>query len=202
MLTLNEENVNEKEGYDEGDENEQDILEENEEEENIPEEDFEEEEIVRAKDNRHIYIRKVLKSTNLADSSQPNRKLDRVYNQKHCCFLCKKMILHLPCHFKSKHRNDPEIKDALMKTDKRRFDKLRAKGDNMHNELVLKEGKGELIISRRPVEFQVIDFAPCSICYEWMNMKYIDKHHKKLIQKIRKDLPWTLQSFEAKKLSN
>lgn len=90
---------------------------------------------MRAKDNRHIYIRKVLKSTNLADSSQPNRKLDRVYNQKHCCFLCKKMILHLPCHFKSKHRNDPEIKDALMKTDKRRFDKLRAKGDNMHNEL-------------------------------------------------------------------
>lgn len=89
-----------------------------------------------------------------------------------------------------------------MKTDKRRFDKLRAKGDNMHNELVLKEGKGELIISRRPVEFQVIDFAPCSICYEWMNMKYIDNHHKKLIQKIRKDLPWTLQSFEAKKLSN
>lgn len=89
------------------------------------------------------------------------------------------MILHLPCHFKSKHRNDPEIKDALMKTEKRRFDKLRAKGDDMHNELVLKEGKGELIISRRPVEFQVIDFAPCYICYEWMNMKYIDKHHKK-----------------------
>lgn len=81
MLTLNEENVNEKEGYDEGDEIEQDILEENEEDENIPEEDFEEEEIVRAKDNRHIYIRKVLKSTNVADSSQPNRKLDRVYNQ-------------------------------------------------------------------------------------------------------------------------
>lgn len=114
-LTLNEENVNEKEWYDEGDEI---ILEENE-EEIIPEEDFEEEEIVRAKDNRHIYIRKVLKSTNVADSSQPNRNLDRVYNQKHCCFLCKKMILHLPCHFKSKHRNDPEIKDALMKTDKR-----------------------------------------------------------------------------------
>lgn len=79
VLTLNEENVNEKEGYDEGDEIEQDILEEN--EENIPEEDFEEEKIVRAKDNRHIYIRKVLKSTNVADSSQPNRKLDRVYNQ-------------------------------------------------------------------------------------------------------------------------
>lgn len=72
VLTLNEENVNEKEGYDEGDEIEQDILEENKEEEIIPEEDFEEEEIVRAKDNRHIYIRKVLKSTNLADSSQPN----------------------------------------------------------------------------------------------------------------------------------
>lgn len=52
------------------------------------------------------------------------------------------------------------------------------------------------------MEFQVIDFAPCSICYEWMNLKYIDNHHKKLIQKIRKDLPWTLQSFEAKKLSN
>lgn len=48
----------------------------------------------------------------------------------------------------------------------------------MHNELVLKKGKGELVISRRPGEFQVIDFAPCSICYEWMNLKYIDKHHK------------------------
>lgn len=79
-----------KEGNDEGDEIKLDILEENEEEENIPEEDFEEKEIVRAKDNRLIYVRKVLKSKNVADSSQPNRKLDRVYNQKHCCFLCKK----------------------------------------------------------------------------------------------------------------
>lgn len=32
-----------------------------------------------------------------------------------------------------------------MKTDKRRFDRLRTKGDNMHNELVLKKGKGELV---------------------------------------------------------
>lgn len=80
VLTLNEENVNEKKGNDEGDEIKQDILEENEEEENIPEEDFEEEEIVRAKDNRLIYVRKVLKSKNVADSSQPNRKLDTIKN--------------------------------------------------------------------------------------------------------------------------
>lgn len=80
VLTLYEENVNEKKGNDEGDEIKQDILEENEEEENIPEEDFEEEEIVRAKDNRLIYVRKVLKSKNVADSSQPNRKLDTIKN--------------------------------------------------------------------------------------------------------------------------
>lgn len=103
-----------KKGNDEGDEIKQDILEENEEEENIHEEDFEEEEIVRAKDNRLIYVRKVLKSKNVADSSQPNRKLDTIKNTV-ASFVKKKMILHLPCHFKSRHRNDPEIEGALMK---------------------------------------------------------------------------------------
>ena len=60
------------------------------EQENDFEDDIEEDEILRAKDNKHIYIRKVLKNNNLEGSSQPNKKLDRVYNQKHCCFLCKK----------------------------------------------------------------------------------------------------------------
>lgn len=63
------------------------------------------------------------------------------------------MIFYLLCYFKSKYRNDFEIKDVLMKIDKRRFDKFRVKGDNMYNELVLKEGKGELIIFWRFVEF-------------------------------------------------
>ena len=34
----------------------------------------------------------------------------------------------------------PEIKEALMKTGKRRFNELRVKGDNINNEQVLKEG--------------------------------------------------------------
>ena len=149
------------------------------EQENDFEDDIEEDEILRAKDNKHIYIRKVLKNNNLEGSSQPNKKLDRVYNQKHCCFLCKKMVLHLPSHFKSKHHMVPEIKEALMKTGKRRFDELRVKGDHMNNEQVLKEGKGELIISRRPKEFRVTDFGPCSICFEWMKIDYLHKHHKR-----------------------
>ena len=51
-----------------------------------------------------------------------------------------KMVLHLPSHFKSKHHMVPEIKEAMMKTGKRRFNELRVKGDNINNEQVLKEG--------------------------------------------------------------
>ena len=34
----------------------------------------------------------------------------------------------------------PEIKEALIKTGKKRFYELRVKGDNINNEQVLKEG--------------------------------------------------------------
>ena len=62
---------------------------ENVEQEKFFEDDIKEDEILRAKDNKHIYIRKVLKNNNLEGSSQPYKKLDKVYNEKHCCFLCK-----------------------------------------------------------------------------------------------------------------
>ena len=54
--------------------------------ENGFEDDIKEDEKQRAKDNKHIYIRKVLKNYNSEGSSQPIKKRDRVYHQTHCCF--------------------------------------------------------------------------------------------------------------------
>ncbi|XP_061190500.1 uncharacterized protein LOC133198421 [Saccostrea echinata] len=158
-----------------------------EEEEVMGDDDFPSEEtIVRAEDNPKIYIKKILKSTDSSNSNQPTKKLDRVYNQKHCCFICRKMVLHLPDHLWRCHKSHLAVKEALSSNQKGRFDQIRAKGDHLHNIKVVKEGKGELILSRRRESFNSQEFGPCPECLEWMHLKSIDKHNRKFHKHCKK----------------
>lgn len=137
-----------------------------------------ENEILRAKNNSKIYIRRVIKS--VGESSQPKKKLDRVYNSRQCCLFCEKMVLHLPVHLKAKHKNEPEIKAIFEKKDKHRFDEIKRRGNDKHNKTVLKEGIGELVLSRRPVtEFVTENYGPCPHCFEWMNIETLKRHQSK-----------------------
>ena len=140
--------------------------------------DKEERDILKSSDNPKIYIKRVLKSK--TDSSQPKKKHDRVYNSKQACLYCNNLFLHLPVHLMNKHIGESEVAAAKEKDDKTRFDLIKKKGNNKHNQEVLKEGKGELILARRPKEaFMSSDYGPCPNCLEWLNVKTLQRHQKK-----------------------
>ena len=119
----------------------------------------------------------------------------RVQNQKHCCFKCKKMVLHLGDHLKiHRNDNDTEINEILESKDLNRTaakgsskgktnERLSAqelyhnRGDHRHNKEVLHKGEGELIVSRRPSkDFSTNDYGPCPKCLLWLSKMNLLKH--------------------------
>ncbi|XP_033758006.1 uncharacterized protein LOC117340354 [Pecten maximus] len=79
-------------------------------------------------------------------------------------------------HIRQKHKEY-----SLEGTD---LNDLRLKGDHTHNINVIKEGKGELILSRRPKKsFKSSDFGPCPFCREWILLSNIGIHVKKCKKK-------------------
>lgn len=133
--------------------------------------------IERAQDNNDIYVRKVLQSVP-GESSQPRKKLKRTYNTRHACVFCGEFVLHIPVHLRDVHK-EKLGSDVLLGKDKHRYDDLRTQGDDKHNRKVLKEGRGELILARRPTTaFSVKQFGPCPYCIEWMTLDTIPSHQK------------------------
>ena len=124
----------------------------------------------------------------------------RVQNQKHCCFKCKKMVLHLGDHLKI-HRNDNDTEiNAILenkdlnqtarkgsskaKTNERLLaqELYRNRGDHRHNKDVLRKGEGELIVSRRPSkDFSSDDYGPCPKCLLWVSKVNLLKHLNKCV---------------------
>ena len=136
-----------------------------------------EHEILCDKYNKEIYITKVLKSDN------GKKKSDRVQNQRHACVFCKALKTHIQDHMLRKHKDTRQVRAILQCTSEKEKDKLkdllRAEGDHEHNIRVTTDGKGELLLFRRPTEeFDHKDYGPCLVCKEWMLKKSIKKHQK------------------------
>ncbi|XP_060064937.1 uncharacterized protein LOC132545279 [Ylistrum balloti] len=79
------------------------------------------------------------------------------------------------------HRNEPLVKQLLCakgKDKKLLLTDLRNKGNNQHNEDVLKAKKGELLLSRRCNEkkFSVSNYGPCPNCLSWILLANIHRH--------------------------
>lgn len=138
---------------------------------------FPKDEILRDKNNSKIYITKVLKFKSV------KKKNDRVQNQRHACLFCKTLRSHIQDHMMRKHKDTEQVKSIIQCTDEKEKEKLkdllRAEGDHAHNKQVIKDGGGELLLSRRPTEqFDHNDYGPCLACKEWMLKKSIKKHLK------------------------
>ena len=127
---------------------------------------FEEKDILRDVNNQ-IFIRKVLKSNE--QKTNQKKKGMRVYNSYHACFYCSKLFMHILPHLRKKH-----------KIKKPAENNLRALGDDKHNNIVLEEKKGELLLSRRPKkDFKASDYGPCPHCKEWLLKTVIPRHQVK-----------------------
>lgn len=102
-----------------------------------------------------------------------SRKYDKVYS----CIFCGKDTAKIPRHFKTYHKDEPEVMRMESFSDKKEraleLDRLRLKGDFYHNLQVLKCG-GELRVLRRPSPDEDISykqFVPCTYC-----LGFVQKH--------------------------
>jgi hypothetical protein len=129
-----------------------------------------------------VYVRRIKKCSDKLSNQQ--KKSDRVYNSLQACVFCQKLFHHIVPHLKAKHSN--EVK-GLSSLD---FNMLRLKGNDAHNQQVKLVEKGELILSRRPVEsFKTADYGPCPHCSDWMLKTTFVRHQSKckapdLVQKL------------------
>ena len=95
----------------------------------------------------------------------------RVNNKLHCCVFCSKLYYRISRHLKT-HRKEDEIKVlkqiSSIKDRRKELDRLRLRGDFLHNQKVIEENNGQLIVARCPSEndraYKLSDFTPCEYC--------------------------------------
>ncbi|OWF47136.1 hypothetical protein KP79_PYT07144 [Mizuhopecten yessoensis] len=123
----------------------------------------------------------------------------RIYDNRHACYFCEKVVLHIKEHLKT-HRNQDMVKDIL-KSDQPNFTSLRKFGDDRHNRKCVEKKQGEIILARRPKgKFDVTDYGPCPNCREWvmldhlkLHYRHCQSHEKNTVKMRRKDLVFQAQ---------
>jgi hypothetical protein len=128
-----------------------------------------------------IYIRKLRKSAYSSNAQAARKKAfnKRVYDNYHACLYCGVMVQHIDTHLRNKkHRKIPDVK-RLLEEEKPDFLGIQKLGDHKHNVRVLKEGRGELILRRRPSTYlDVREFGPCPECKQWILLKNLKQHYR------------------------
>lgn len=109
----------------------------------------------------------------------------RVYDKSYSCFFCEKETAKIPRHFKTHHKDEPEVMRIEAMDNKKvrqlELDRFRLKGDFYHNLKVLKCG-GELKVLRRPSVSETISykqFVPCPHCLGFLQKHELWRHVSK-----------------------
>ncbi|XP_024121096.1 uncharacterized protein LOC112142076 isoform X1 [Oryzias melastigma] len=109
----------------------------------------------------------------------------RLYNKSFYCVYCYKPFKKIARHLQSKHKDKPEVLKAFQcpkgsKERKIQLSLLRNKGNRIHNNKVLKEGKG-MVIPRQQTSapVKVTDFMHCINCEAYLKRKSLWKHMKR-----------------------
>ena len=120
------------------------------------------------------------------------KKIDskRVYDKKNYCAFCPPShggFSKIAKHLESQHSEQPEIARALqLKKDEKAgnerdviLEKVRKKGNFLHNRKVLQDGIGELHVEQRPTqETKFSDFLPCKFCLAFYHNVDLTRHMK------------------------
>ena len=123
----------------------------------------------------------------------------RSYDVVHSCIYCGQLKTNIQCHIMKKHRhketvveisklqsqlNSAKSKGEISDIKKEisvKQDLLRYQGDFKHNNRVLKEEHGEIILARRfdsNQSFNLTAFGPCIYCLGWLKMDTNVKRHQ------------------------
>ncbi|XP_055955463.1 uncharacterized protein LOC126816141 isoform X1 [Patella vulgata] len=119
-------------------------------------------------------------------STSLNNKEGRKWNRKNCCLFCGKQQAKFVRHLTRKHSKEIEVQKLLSfpKGSSKRLEeakKLKHLGNYQHNIGVLENGKGELLVAKRPKRRQVSavsDYAPCVHCKGFFVASLLWRHSK------------------------
>ncbi|XP_059215616.1 uncharacterized protein LOC131993639 [Centropristis striata] len=106
----------------------------------------------------------------------------RLYNKKHHCFYCKKIVQKMSKHLLRMHSDEIDVSKAFsfQKNSKERrlhLDLIRNKGNFEHNRDVLESQKGKLIPFRQPKEkTEGQKFLHCVYCYGLFKKRVMWRH--------------------------
>ena len=101
----------------------------------------------------------------------------------HYCAFCFKKQKNISRHLKKMHGKEVDVAkiliDEVPEAKKREMMMgLKQLGDHIHNQKVLKEGKGDLIVARKPTNpgaVHVKDYGPCQ-CLKWLMKDQLFDH--------------------------
>ncbi|XP_076837036.1 uncharacterized protein LOC143482555 [Brachyhypopomus gauderio] len=118
----------------------------------------------------------------------------RLYNKKFYCVFCAKPFSKIARHLECKHKDKPEVARAITfpKSSKERrihFSLLRNRGNRIHNNQVLKEGKGMVIPQQQSsVPVKASDYLHCVNCEAYLKRRTLWKHMQRchLNKKVKK----------------
>lgn len=122
-----------------------------------------------------------------------NSKAHRVYDKRNYCVFCSKPVSKMARHLERIHSDKTEVAAAFQypKNSRERqkiWNRLTNEGNFAHNKTVLKTGKGQLAVRKRPMHTrQAKDFLHCLYCRGLFVKKALHRHMRLCPEKVRND---------------
>jgi len=105
----------------------------------------------------------------------------------HRCYFCRKWVSKIQSHWLSKHRNQPELVELASlgpldnETKFKYTTRLRNLGIHEHNVQVLKEGHGQLFVTRFNKRLRPSGYLPCEYCWSYISKESFYRHKCKCV---------------------
>ena len=129
-----------------------------------------------------------------------NTTAKRQWNKVQVCIFCGEQKAKIARHLEQMHGEETEVakiisielvksdkkevRNAKLQERKKMFELLRKRGNFNHNVDVLKEGKGLIIVEKRPSKPQpYTNYLPCEYCLGFYHKKELSKHVKSCSEK-------------------
>ncbi|XP_047448631.1 uncharacterized protein LOC125012625 [Mugil cephalus] len=117
----------------------------------------------------------------------------RVYDKRSYCFFCHKPVIKMARHLETVHSDKAEVAAAFQypKHSKERqkiWNKLTNQGNFAHNKDVLRSGKGQLAVRKRPKRIgRAQDFLHCLYCQGLYLKKALFRHMRRCPEKVKSE---------------
>lgn len=122
-----------------------------------------------------------------------NSKAQRVYDKRNYCLFCSKPVSKMARHLERVHSDKTEVAAAFQypmnsKERQKIWNRLTNQGNFAHNKDVLKTGKGQLAVRKRPSKtLQGQDFLHCLYCRGLYVKKALHRHMRLCPEKVRNE---------------